>query len=65
MNYYDSFVGLTQNPAQKWRNDMKEAINQRFDNASTYWEDVGEEQSFGSLYFKNITFNRKFINNFI
>lgn len=54
MNYYDSFVGLTPLPAQKWRNDMQEAINQRFDNASTYWEDVGEEQSFGSLYFKNI-----------
>ena len=54
MNYYDSFVALTTSPAQKWRDGMQEAINQRFDNTSTYWEDVGEEQEFGSLYFKNI-----------
>ena len=54
MNYYDTFMNLTISPAQKWRDDMQEAINQRFDNASTYWEDVGEEQEFGSLHFKNI-----------
>lgn len=54
MSYYDSFVALTTSPSQKWRNDMQEAINQRFDNASTYWEDVGEEQEFGTLFFKDI-----------
>lgn len=54
MKYYETFLKLNYSPNTRWNNQMQEAVNKFFENASTYTEDVMEEKNFGKMDFENI-----------
>ena len=54
MAYYDSFLTINKAPATVFREHLQAVVNDGFANAPTYYEDVEEEQEFGSMIFKPI-----------
>ena len=54
MAYYDSFLTINKAPATVFREHLQAVVNDGFANAPTYYEDVEEEQKFGSMIFKPI-----------
>lgn len=54
MSFYDNFLKIVEKPSESHRRMYQELVNYTFDNASTYWEDVGEEKEFGTLVFDKI-----------
>lgn len=54
MSYFDSFVAVNGEPARKWEERLQELANKRFSNASTFWEDIEEENEFGTQQYHTI-----------
>lgn len=54
MSYFDSFVAVNGEPARKWEERLQELANKRFNNASTFWEDIEEENEFGTQQYHTI-----------
>ena len=55
MNYYDTFLRGTRYPKEKWHDGLQAAVDKVFINASTYQENIVEEEiEFGTLEFKPI-----------
>ena len=54
MAYFDSFISTNKEPNVAWKRGIQALVDSEFKNASTLYKDVMEEQSFGSLEFKNI-----------
>lgn len=54
MAYYDSFLVINKSPRDTYKDQLQEIVNQLFDNAPTYYEDVEEEKEIGSLEFQPI-----------
>lgn len=55
MSYYDSFVAVNGEPARKWEERLQELTKKRFSNASTFWEDIEEENQFGTQQYHTIS----------
>ena len=55
MSYYDSFVAVNGEPARKWEERLQELTKKRFSNASTFWEDIEEENQFGTQRYHTIS----------
>lgn len=54
MSYYDTFMKSQKSPKEYWHDSMQELVDQVFENASTYWTDIEEENEFGALEFHKI-----------
>lgn len=54
MSYYDTFIKFEKSPKERWAESMQELANQVFENSSTYWTDVEEEDAVGTLEFHPI-----------
>ena len=54
MAYYDSFIAINKSPRENYKEQLQEVVNQLFINAPTYYEDVEEEDSFGSQTYHKI-----------
>lgn len=54
MKYYKSFVLSSQNPFNEYETMQQEFLNDSFDNASSFYQDIYEEIDFGTLQFKRI-----------
>ena len=54
MAYYDSFIAINKSPRESYKEQLQEVVNQLFINAPTYYEDVEEEDSFGSQTYHKI-----------
>ena len=52
MSYYNSFVRINNPPSKEYREFYQELVNYSFENASTYYSDIGVEVEFGTLDFK-------------
>lgn len=54
MSYFDSFVAVNGSPARKWEERLQELANKRFENSSTFWEDIEEENQIGTQQYHTI-----------
>ena len=54
MAYFDSFMSIIKSPREVYKQQQQEVINNLFENAPTYYEDVKEEDNFGTLTFHKI-----------
>lgn len=54
MAYYDNFIAINKSPRDSYKEHFQEIVNQLFINSPTYYEDVEEEDSFGSETYHQI-----------